>query len=113
MKSYQNLVLLQNLYRLKTLGFSYSDPFSVNEAFVQEVPTTLKQLAKDISTCHLCDLSISRTQSMSGYGDENAKLMIIDFSISPTEDSRNAYYTGRSGESLKKNDRKCFKFKYR
>ncbi len=102
LKSYQNLVLLQNLYRRKALGFDYCDPFSVNETTAQEVPKTLEQLADNISTCHLCDLSKSRTQSMSGYGNENAQLMIIDFSVSQTEDSQNAYYSGRSGESLRK-----------
>lgn len=102
MKSYQNLVLLQNLYRQKALGFEYSDPFSVNEANVNEVATNIEQLVKNISTCYLCDLSKSRTQSMGGYGNTNAELMIIDFTVSPTDDSENSYYTGRSGESLKK-----------
>ena len=50
----------------------------------------------------MCDLSKSRTQSMSGYGNIHADLMIVDFSVSATDDSNNAYYTGRSGESLKK-----------
>jgi len=102
LKSYQNLVLLQNLYRQKALGFEYSDPFSVNEANVNEVASNIEQLVKNISTCYLCDLSKSRTQSMGGYGNTNAQLMIIDFTVSPTDDSENSYYTGRSGESLKK-----------
>ena len=102
MKSYQNLVLLQNLYRQKALGFEYSDPFSVNEPISNEVPTTLEELVSNISSCHLCDLSKSRRQSMSGYGNPNANLMIIDFTVSPSEDTYNTYYTGRSGETLKK-----------
>ena len=102
MKSYQNLVLLQNLYRQKALGFEYSDPFSVNEANIYETATSLEQVSKNITSCYLCDLSKSRTQSMSGYGNKNAELMIIDFTVSSTDDSQNAYYTGRSGESLKK-----------
>lgn len=101
MKSYQNLVLLQNLYRQKALGFEYSDPFIVNDTNTH-TPVTLEQLVTDVSTCHLCDLSKSRCQSMSGYGNPNAKLMIIDFNVSSTDDSSNGYYTGRSGESLKK-----------
>ena len=102
MKSYQNLVLLQNLYRRKALGFEYCDPFSINETSVEDTPLTLEQLAKNISTCHLCDLSKSRRQSMSGYGNNNADLMIIDFTVSSSEDSQNTYYSGRSGETLKK-----------
>ncbi|MFA6195583.1 MAG: uracil-DNA glycosylase [Sulfurimonas sp.] len=101
MKSFQNLVLLQNLYRLKALGFEYSNPFSVNEKSSDDVPMDLKHLAQTISTCHLCDLSKSRTQSMSGYGNPHADLMIIDFTVSHSDDSQNGYYTGRSGESLK------------
>ncbi len=102
MKSYQNLVLLQNLHRQKALGFSYSDPFSINEASENKTATTFEELRQNISTCHLCDLSKSRTQSMSGYGNTNADLMLIDFSVSTSEDSQNSYYVGRSGESLKK-----------
>lgn len=102
MKSYQNLILLQNLYRQKALGFEYSDPFSINETNTNALPTSLEELVSDIKTCHLCDLSKSRTQSMSGYGNIHADLMIVDFTVSSTDDSNNAYYTGRSGESLKK-----------
>ncbi len=101
LKSYQNLVLLQNLYRQKALGFNYSDPFSINEASENKTATTLEELTQNISSCHLCDLSQSRTQSMSGYGNTNADLMFIDFSVSTSENSQNSYYVGRSGESLK------------
>ena len=102
MKSYQNLVLLQNLYRQKALGFEYSDPFSINDTNTQSTPTNIEELSKNISSCYLCDLSKSRTQSMSGYGNTNATLMIIDYTVSPTDDSSNNYYTGRSGETLQK-----------
>jgi len=102
LKSYQNLILLQNLYRQKALGFEYSDPFFVNEKNEFEKPKNLKELSLNISTCHLCDLSKSRSQSMSGFGSENASLMIVDFCVSPNEDATNSYYTGRSGETLKK-----------
>lgn len=101
MKSFQNLVLLQNLYRLQALGFEYSDPFFVNEKSSNDVPANLSELSKTISTCHLCDLSKSRAQSMSGYGNENADLMVIDFNVSLSDDAQNSYYSGRSGETLK------------
>ena len=102
MKSYQNLILLQNLYRLKGLGFEYTDPFTINIDDVHIEPKSVEDLAKNISTCHLCDLSKSRRQSMSGFGNPNAKLMIVDFTVSQSEDSANSYYSGRSGETLKK-----------
>ncbi|MEA2071973.1 MAG: uracil-DNA glycosylase [Campylobacterota bacterium] len=101
MKSYQNLVLLQNLYRLKAIGFEYIDHFSINEKTSYEKPISISELSSNISSCHLCDLSKSRTQSMSGSGDENAQLMIVDFTVSQTQDSTNSYYGGRSGETLK------------
>jgi DNA polymerase len=101
LKSFQNLLLLENLYRLRALGFEYIDPFSINQKTQNEKPKTINALAKNVSTCYLCDLSKSRTQSMSGYGNPNADIMIIDYAVSLSEDSTNSYYSGRSGEILK------------
>lgn len=92
---------MQNLYRLKALGFEYSDSFSINRVSPNEKPSNLNELTKNISTCHLCDLSKSRKQSMGGYGNPNADLIIIDYSVSYGEDNTNSYYSGRSGEMLK------------
>ena len=100
-KSYQNLVLLQNLYRLKAMGYEYIDHFNINEKTSYEIPASMDELASNISSCHLCDLSKSRTQSMGGYGTKDADLMVVDFSVSQTQDSSNNYYSGRSGETLK------------
>ena len=102
LKSYQNLVLLQNLYKLKAIGFEYIDHFDLNLKQIDEVPSSLLQLSKNIISCHLCDLSKSRSQSMSGFGSENAKLFIIDYIVSKAQDSTNSYYSARSGETLKK-----------
>ena len=101
LKSYQNLILLQNLYRLKAIGFEYIDHFNINEKTSYETPASIEELSSNISSCHLCDLSKSRTQSMAGFGKHNADLFIIDFSISQIQDSTNDYYSGRSGETLK------------
>ena len=95
--------MLQNLYRLKALGFSYSDPFVTNRpTAVQELPNELFELQNMISQCYLCDLSKSRQQSMSGLGNPSADLMIIDAYVSISEDSENSFYVGKSGESLVK-----------
>lgn len=102
MKSYQNLVLLQNLYRLKLLGFNYIDPFSINTESLIIKPKNIDELNKNIESCHLCDLSKSRKQAMCGIGNNFAKLMIIDFSVSSNDNSLNSYYNGKSGDSLKK-----------
>ena len=65
------------------------------------MPKSLKELSQNISTCHLCDLSKSRTQSMNGYGNKNADLLIVDFHVSQAQDTNNDLYAGRSGETLK------------
>ncbi|ABB44241.1 Uracil-DNA glycosylase superfamily [Sulfurimonas denitrificans DSM 1251] len=101
MKSFQNLLLLENLYRLRALGFEYIDQFSINQKTQNSKPLTINELSKEVSTCYLCDLSKSRTQSMSGYGNSNADVMIIDYSVSLGEDNTNSYYCGRSGDILK------------
>ncbi|MEN4052926.1 MULTISPECIES: uracil-DNA glycosylase [Sulfurimonas] len=101
MKSFQNLVLLQNLYRLKAMGFQYIDHFNINEKTNYEQANSLDELSHNIRNCHLCDLSKSRRQSMHGFGNTNAKLVIIDYLVSQAQDSTNSYYAGRSGEILK------------
>ncbi len=101
LKSYQNIVLLQNLYRLKAIGFEYIDHFSVNKKNSFIKPNSLDELSSTISSCFLCDLSKSRAQSMSGFGNQKAALMLVDFNVSQAQDSSNTYYTGRSGETLK------------
>jgi len=101
LKSYQNLALLQNLYRLKSLGFNYIDPFFINENMPNDKPLSMQELQNDIFSCYLCDLSKSRNQSMCGFGNLNADLMIVDFTVSSNDDNTNSYYSGRSGEMLK------------
>lgn len=100
-KSYQNLILLQNLYRLKAVGFEYIDHFNINEKTSYEIPASIEELSANISSCHLCDLSKSRTQSMSGFGNHKADLLVVDYSVSAAQDTSNNYYSGRSGETLK------------
>ena len=101
LKSFQNLIFLQNLYRLKAIGFEYIDHFNINEKSNYAQPSSLEELSHNVKNCHLCDLSKSRTQSMNGYGNANANLVIIDYLVSQAQDSANSYYVGRSGETLK------------
>jgi len=53
-------------------------------------------------TCHLCDLGISRRQSMVGHGGPAAEIMFIDAFVSLAEDETGRYFSGRSGDSLAK-----------
>ncbi len=102
MRSFQNLLLLQNLYRLKAVGYEYIDPIVINHRNEQILPSQLGPLHSMISQCHLCDLSKSRHQPMSGQGNPKAEVMFIDAYVSLAEDESGDYYVGRSGASLKK-----------
>ncbi len=94
--------MLQNLYRLKSLGFEYTDPVSVNQKNLDILPNDINSLHASIFSCHLCDLSKSRKQSMSGYGNADADVMIVDSMVSSSDDDLASYYTGRAGSSLQK-----------
>jgi uracil-DNA glycosylase family 4 len=101
MKSYQNAALLQNLYRLKALGFDYCDPVIVNPRTIDgELPGDLASLRRIINSCHLCDLGKIRRQSMVGTGGSDADVMFIDAYVSMAQDDRGDYFAGRSGVSL-------------
>ncbi|NOQ32154.1 MAG: uracil-DNA glycosylase [Helicobacteraceae bacterium] len=102
MKSYQNLSLLQNLYRMKMAGFEYIDPIVINKANINLSFENMLELSTAVSKCHLCDLSKSRSQSMSGEGNIYADVMIVDASVSDIQNDRNSYFVGKSGEILEK-----------
>jgi uracil-DNA glycosylase len=100
--SFQNLAFLENLYRLKSLGYNYVDPITPNiQTTVNNLPNSLNTLEKNISQCYLCDLSKSRRQSMSGYGNPRSDLIFIDAYVSAAEDEVAEYYVGRSGVMLR------------
>ena len=102
MDSYQNLVLLENLYRLRALGCSYVDPITPNrQTTADTLPDSLSHLHDTIRQCYLCDLSKSRRQSMQGYGNPRAEVMFVDAYVSAAEDETNSYYAGRSGAMLR------------
>lgn len=102
MDSFQNLALLENLYRLKSLGYTYVDPITPNlQSTSNTLPDTLAAVRESISQCYLCDLSKSRRQSMGGYGNPNAQLMFVDEYVSAAEDENGEYYVGRSGVMLR------------
>jgi uracil-DNA glycosylase len=95
-------MLLQNLYRLRGLGFEYIDSLSVNRSQDDTLPNNLEQLHKTIFSCHLCDLSKSRTQSMPGYGNQNAEIFFVNGSVLELEDAQNNYYAANTGKTLQK-----------
>jgi uracil-DNA glycosylase len=100
--SFQNLALLENLYRLKTLGFTYVDPITLNrQSPSSTLPDSLAVLGDQMEQCYLCDLSKSRRQCMRGYGNPRAPLVFIDAFVSAAEDESGEYYVGRSGMMLR------------
>lgn len=102
MNSYQNLALLENLYRLKALGYKYVDPVTPNtQNTAAALPDSFSALNSAIEKCYLCDLSKSRSQSMSGFGNPNADIVFVDAFVSSAEDEGNSYYSGRSGTMLR------------
>lgn len=102
MDSYQNLALLENLYRLKALGYRYVDPLIPNyQTPANTLPDSLSTLKGTVERCFLCDLSKSRRQSMSGFGNDRARVMFVDAYVSASEDESGEYYTGRSGAMLR------------
>ena len=68
----------------------------------QLLPHELMPLHQMVSSCHLCDLSKSRSQAMPGFGNPNADVMVVDAYVSMAEDESGTYFSGRSGSSLKK-----------
>lgn len=110
--SFQNIALLENLYRLKSLGYKYVDPITPNlQTASSTLPDSLGSLGESISQCFLCDLSKSRRQSMRGYGNQRAELIFVDAYVSAAEDETAEYYVGRSGIMLRDMVEKVLKLK--
>jgi uracil-DNA glycosylase len=102
MNSYQNIALLENLYRLKALGYQYVDSITPNPKNTSStLPDSFSALNSAIQKCYLCDLSKSRSQSMSGFGNPHSQIVFVDAFVSSAEDEGNSYYSGRSGMMLR------------
>jgi uracil-DNA glycosylase len=84
------------------VGYDHIDPIVINHKNDGDLPNNMGTMHELIRNCHLCDLSKSRTQSLSGMGNLNADVMIIDAFVSIAEDESGRYYQGRSGQSLQK-----------
>ncbi len=81
------------------------DPISLNNEdsrFSDILPHDINALHSQISQCHLCDLSKTRQRVLSGFGNANAEIMIIDAYPSMLEDESGDSFSGRAGSSLKK-----------
>ena len=103
MISYQHLDQLKQLYLLKATGTEFVDAIAIETSAVDEnvsLPKEINALHKLISGCYLCDLSKSRREVQTFFGEANSKLMIISDYPTLAEDNEGAY-AGKSGEMLK------------
>ena len=62
----------------------------------------LTELAKTVSVCTRCALHQSRTQTVFGVGNPNAKLMFIGEAPGADEDAKGEPFVGRAGQLLTK-----------
>ncbi len=61
----------------------------------------LKLLAEEVSRCSLCEeLALSRTQTVFGVGDPNAKLVFLGEAPGADEDKKGEPFVGRAGQLL-------------
>ncbi len=101
MKNLHNALLLKQLLILKQLGYRYTDitPSELKDES-WEMPDDMAGLQEAISSCHLCELSKSRTKSVFGEGNLDADVMFIGSKPSATEDSMGRPFVGRAGNML-------------
>lgn len=101
MRSFQNLRILQQLYRYKALGYKYIEPISINTNTKNNyLPNQLQELEKIATACKLCDLSKTRNCVMFGWGNPNADVMFLLDEPTVADDGAKAYFQGRSGKLL-------------
>jgi len=101
MKNLHNALLLKQLYRLKQLGYRYTDiTLPRHDTTPLILPHSMEALLGQATTCHLCELSKSRHHVVFGKGALGAKLFIVGEAPSVGEDGSGEIFTGRSGELL-------------
>jgi DNA polymerase len=103
MKNLKNALLLKQLYIQKEIGFCYTSlmPYCDDEPNLS-LPHNLEELQKQANSCHLCQLSKSRTNVVFGGGNPKARLMFVGEGPGATEDSMGKPFVGKSGELLTK-----------
>src|SRR3989338_2420503 len=60
----------------------------------------IEQLRKKIAACQRCDLHKTRTNTVPGEGDVNAKVMMIGEAPGRNEDLKGKPFVGRAGDIL-------------
>lgn len=60
----------------------------------------LEELARQVSVCTKCDLSLSRTNTVFGIGDPHSPLMLVGEGPGENEDATGLPFVGRAGKLL-------------
>ena len=96
--------LLRNLYYLKSFGYEYHETINLfsNEIKNVKLPDNLDLLKNSVQHCYLCEYSKTRKNVLFAYGDINSDIMFISDEPSNSEDELGVFYSGKTGELLKK-----------
>ena len=86
--------------RLSFLGITRYVPRQVTHQPTACTERTLSNLRTTVSTCTACKLHETRTQTVFGVGNENAKLMLIGEAPGFNEDQQGEPFVGRAGQLL-------------
>ena len=105
MENLTDLKLLQDLYRYKSLGYTYfSDikkPIISMDSDI-DLPDTMEALRDTANKCALCTLSNSRKQVVFGEGNPDADIMFVGEGPGSVEDETGRPFVGKSGQLLTK-----------
>ncbi len=97
-----NALQLKRLYQLKQLGVKYIPMVEKRILSQPSLPNDLKLLERIVSQCQLCALSKTRTKTVFGEGDPQAKLMFVGEGPGAQEDISGRPFVGRAGDVLTK-----------
>jgi len=105
MENLQELKLLQDLYRYKSLGHTYFSDIKKPIISVDteiDLPSSMDALSDTAKQCALCALANSRKQVVFGEGNPNADIMFVGEGPGAVEDETGRPFVGKSGELLTK-----------
>ena len=81
-----------------------SNPNNVDNLTISDIDVSnnINALKNEVKNCYKCSLSASRTNTVFGYGDFNASLMIVGEAPGQQEDLSGNPFVGRAGKLLDK-----------
>ena len=94
--------ILNNLNRLKYMGFNYLEPITFNTSTIvkENLPATLNSLHDIVSNCNLCSLSSNRKNILFGSGNKNADILFLGEAPTSVEDEKGNLLFGNSGDMI-------------